>query len=80
MVKINPGSNVHGDNETRNATPGMRNVDIPEPKMTEGKFQCPVCDRLFTSREAYDSHAMAHHQTEAETSAPMEQSTRATTA
>ncbi len=34
--------------------------------MSDGKFQCPVCGKLFNSREDYDSHAMAHHQSEAE--------------
>jgi hypothetical protein len=33
--------------------------------------------KLFNSREDYDSHAMAHHQSETET--PIEQSTEART-
>jgi hypothetical protein len=77
LVRINPGSNVRGDNKTSTAVPGMLNVNIPEPKMTDGKFQCPVCGKLFNSREDYDSHAMAHHQSETET--PIEQSTEART-
>lgn len=63
MVRINPGSNVHGDNKTKTAIHGMTNVDIPEPIMREnGKFECPKCGRIFDSRAKYDSHAMAHHQ------------------
>ena len=63
MVRINPGSNVHGDNKTGTATPGMQNVNIPEPKMlAKGKFQCPVCEAIFGSKEAYDSHALTRHQ------------------
>lgn len=64
MVRINPGSNVHGDNKTETAVPGMLNVDIPEPIMFDkNKYQCPVCNRIFNSRADYDSHAMAQHQT-----------------
>ena len=71
MVKINPGSNVHGDNKTGTAIPGMQNVTIPEPRMVEkGKYQCPICDRTFGSREDYISHAMAWHQSSME-EAPM---------
>ena len=67
MVRINPGSNVHGDNKTKTAVPGMLNVDIPEPKMHEkGKFECPVCGKVFDSKADYDSHAMARHQTNPE--------------
>lgn len=63
MVRINPGSNVHGDNKTGTAKPGMLNVNIPEPKMlAKGKIQCPVCEAIFASKAAYDSHAMARHQ------------------
>lgn len=71
MVRINPGSNVHGDNKTGTAVPGMVNVDIPEPKMIEkGKYECPVCGKTFNSREGYDSHAMAHHQRNPEMISP----------
>jgi hypothetical protein len=66
MVKINPGSNVHEDNGTSTQKPGMQNVDIPEPKMVSGKFQCPICDSAFRSREDYDSHVMSKHQTQTE--------------
>ncbi|HMK95504.1 MAG TPA: DUF5752 family protein [Candidatus Limnocylindrales bacterium] len=63
MSKINPGSNVNEDNDLRTATPGAPYVDIPEPKIVEkGKFQCPVCDTTYRSREDYISHAMALHQ------------------
>jgi len=63
LSKINPGSNFNEDNEVRTATPGMRNVDIPEPKaLGKGKFQCPVCDNTYSSRQDYISHALAHHQ------------------
>ena len=67
MVKLNPGSNVHGDNETETAIPGMRNVEIPEPNVLEnGKFQCPVCNAVFNSKEGYISHAMTLHQKNSE--------------
>jgi hypothetical protein len=63
LVRINPGSNVHGDNKTGTAKPGMTDVNIPEPKMlAKGKIQCPVCEAIFSSREAYDSHALTRHQ------------------
>ena len=63
LVKINPGSNVQEDNKTGTAVHGMMNVEIPEPKMHEkGKFECPVCGKVFDSRADYDSHAMARHQ------------------
>lgn len=67
MVRINPGSNVHGDNKTGTATPGMVNVNIPAPKLlSNGKFECSMCGRIFDSRTDYDSHAMARHQPDAE--------------
>ena len=73
MVRINPGSNVHGDNEIGTATPGMVNVDIPEPKLVgKGVFQCPVCGETYNSREAYDSHAMTRHQTETKKIEPVQ--------
>lgn len=63
LVRINPGSNVQGDNKTGTAVHGMTNVEIPEPKIVEkGKFECPVCGKIFNSRADYDSHAMALHQ------------------
>ncbi|HLN46271.1 MAG TPA: hypothetical protein VK209_11250 [Candidatus Sulfotelmatobacter sp.] len=65
MVKINPGSNVHGDNKTGTMNKGMENVIIPEPKtIKDNKLQCPVCDQTFDSREEYLSHVMARHQSE----------------
>lgn len=79
MVRINPGSDVQGDNQTKNATPSMVNVDVPEPKMTEGKYSAPF-DRVFNNREAYDNHAIAVHQPPETTAAPMEQPTSASTA
>jgi len=63
LSKINPGSNFNEDNDLTTATPGMRNVDIPEPiALGKGRFQCPVCDNTYGSREDYISHALAHHQ------------------
>ncbi len=63
MVKINPGSNVYGDNKTGTAVPGMQNVTYPEPIIVEkNRLQCPVCERIFDAKEDYISHAMARHQ------------------
>ncbi len=64
MPKLNPGGNVHGDNDTETARAGgMQDVSIPEPKTTEkGKFQCTVCNAVFNSRQDYVSHALAKHQ------------------
>ena len=63
LSKINPGSNRNEDNDLATATPGMFNVNIPEPKVLEkGRFQCPRCDRTLRSRESYISHVMARHQ------------------
>jgi len=63
-TKINPGSNIHGDNDLRTArTGGMQDIDLPEPKIVEkNKFQCPVCSKVFGSKEDYISHALARHQ------------------
>lgn len=63
LSKINPGSNRNEDNDLTTATPGMQNVDIPEPKQLEkNKLQCPACERTFNSKEDYISHALARHQ------------------
>ncbi len=64
MSKINPGDNLHGDNDVRTARAGgMQDVNIAEPKMMDnGKFGCPMCERTFNSREEYISHALAKHQ------------------
>ena len=60
--KVNPGSNVHGDNKATKGTVGA--VDIPEPIMSaKDTYQCPVCDATFSSRADYDSHFLARHQT-----------------
>jgi hypothetical protein len=61
LSKINPGSNVHGDNDTQTAhAGGMQDIEIPEPKKLEkGKYQCPLCKEVFSSREDYISHALA---------------------
>ena len=41
----------------------MTNVEIPEPVVhVKGKFECPICGKVFDSRADYDSHAMARHQ------------------
>jgi tRNA U54 and U55 pseudouridine synthase Pus10 len=65
MVRINPGSNVHGDNKTGTALPAMHNVNYPEPIVLEkDRLQCPICENIFDSREDYISHAMARHQPE----------------
>ena len=62
LVRINPGSNVHGENKTGTAVPGMQNVEILEPLAVGGMLQCPVCGATFSSKADYDSHAMARHQ------------------
>jgi hypothetical protein len=62
LVKINPGSNIHKDNETRTASAGSDKISILEPKMVEhGRFQCPVCGKIYKAREDYDSHALSEH-------------------
>ena len=73
MSKINPGSNVHGDNDLQTAhAGGMEDIDFPEPKVADtGKLQCPVCNRIFNSREDYISHALAQHQTAKSESQPI---------
>lgn len=73
MSKINPGSNFNEENDIRTAKPGMMDIDIPEPKMLEkGKFQCPVCNNTYNSREDYISHALTRHQSHPKT--PIEES------
>jgi hypothetical protein len=63
VSKINPGSNFNEDNDVVIATPGMFEVNIPEPKMLEkGEFQCPGCGKTFNSKEDYISHALVNHQ------------------
>jgi hypothetical protein len=64
LTRINPGSNVHDDNDTKTALAGgMQDVDIPEPRITQkGILKCPVCNLSFASREDYISHALAKHQ------------------
>ena len=61
LSKSNPGSNVHGDNDTQKARAGgMQDIEIPEPKkLTNGKYQCTLCNEIFGSREDYISHALA---------------------
>ena len=61
MGKINPGSNLHGDNDTLTAhSGGTQGVDFPEPKkLDKGKYQCTLCSEIFNSREDYISHALA---------------------
>ncbi len=65
MSKINPGSNIYGDNDTKSARPGgMQDIDIMEPSIDDKKkLHCPQCDRVFASREDYISHALSKHQT-----------------
>ncbi len=61
MQKINPGSNRYKDNDARTYPDQMQ--DIPEPKMVDkNKFQCPVCNRVFDSREDYISHSLTMHE------------------
>ncbi len=64
LTKINPGSNVHDDNDLSTARAGgMQDIDIPEPKPAEkGMLQCSMCSRIFSSREDYISHYLATHQ------------------
>ena len=73
MSKINPGSNRNEDNDLRTATTGgLQNVNIPEPKIVDkDKFQCTMCNATFNSREAYLSHALAHHQRAEKMEKPM---------
>ncbi len=65
MSKINPGSNFNEDNDIRTARPGgLQEVNIIEPKIGDkGKLNCPICDRVFSSREDYISHFLSKHQT-----------------
>jgi uncharacterized C2H2 Zn-finger protein len=71
MVKINPGSNVYRDNNTRTAGPNPENIKVPEPKMLgKNKLQCPECDAIFDSREKYISHHLAKHPTKPKTKLP----------
>ena len=64
MSKINPGSNFNEDNDIRTARPGgMQDTKIIEPKIADkNKLQCPICDGIFSSREAYISHFLSKHQ------------------
>jgi uncharacterized C2H2 Zn-finger protein len=65
LPKINPGSNFYEDNDIRTARPGgLQETDIIEPNMDDrGKLHCPLCERVFNSREDYISHALSKHQT-----------------
>lgn len=36
---------------------GMR-----EPKIVNDKLECPVCKRIFSSRQDYDNHWLSCHQ------------------
>lgn len=76
MSKINPGSNVHGDNDVQTARPGgLQDTDILEPMIGEvGKLRCPICSEVFNSREAYISHALSKHQTIEQPKETMEKS------
>ena len=64
MSKINPGSNFNEDNDIRTPRPGgMQDTKIIEPKIADkNKLQCPICDGIFSSREAYISHFLSKHQ------------------
>ncbi len=65
--KINPGSNRNKDDDLKNATSGMRNVEFPDPKMLDkGEFQCTVCNAIFKSKEACINHVMSRHQNQLE--------------
>jgi uncharacterized C2H2 Zn-finger protein len=38
-------------------------VGMREPKMLDnGKLECPVCGRVFVSRQDYDNHWLTCHQ------------------
>jgi hypothetical protein len=65
LSKINPGTNFHDDNDTQTTRAGgMQDTNIIDPKMDDkGKLHCPICDRVFNSRESYISHALSKHQT-----------------
>ena len=64
MSKINPGSNFYEDNDIQSArSGGLQETNIMEPKKDEaGKLHCPLCDRVFSTREDYISHALSKHQ------------------
>ena len=74
LSKINPGSNVYGDNDVQTARPGgLQEADILEPMIDDhGKLHCPICSEVFNSREAYISHSLSKHQTIEETKETME--------
>ena len=74
MSKINPGSNVYGDNDVQTARPGgLQETDILEPMIgDDGKLHCPICSAVFNSREAYISHALSKHQTMEQSKETME--------
>jgi uncharacterized C2H2 Zn-finger protein len=68
LSKTNTGSNRSENSRQAPATFGMWDIDIPDPKPLEkNKFQCPVCDKIYNSKEDYISHALVHHQKGSET-------------
>jgi len=61
-VKVDPGSNVHGDNEPCTLG-GMQDIDIAEPKQAEnGMLRRPMCSRVFSSRKDDISHTLSQNQ------------------
>ena len=78
LSKINPGSNVHEDNDIKTARPGgLQDTDIMRPVIGEdGKLHCPMCDAIFKSREAYISHALSKHQNMEQAEESMEKGNR----
>jgi hypothetical protein len=65
LSKINPGTNFNEDNDIQTArSGGMQDTKLIDPIMDDkGKLHCPICDRVFSSREDYISHALSKHQT-----------------
>lgn len=65
MSKINPGSNFNEDNDVLSARPEKQGVDIIDPTVdVNGTLHCPICNKIFRTREDYISHALSKHQTD----------------
>ena len=66
LSKINPGTNFQEDNDIQTERPGgMQDINIIDPTMDDnGKLHCPLCNRVFNSKEDYISHALSKHQSD----------------
>jgi uncharacterized C2H2 Zn-finger protein len=63
LSKINPGTNFNEDNDVRTTRPEMQGIDIIDPTVdVKGILHCPICNKVFSSREDYISHALSKHQ------------------